>query len=362
MMSPGREVPLSEIEGDGKAVTDGLIGRAVGPAAGDAHRRGSEPGNCLNCGAQLTGPYCHLCGQQAYVHRTVGAFWHDLLHGVLHFEGKIWRTLPLLAWRPGELTRRYVAGERARFVSPMALFLFSVFLMFAIFSWVGGPLGPVSADGVSAAQAQAGRDQLTARLRTLEADRAARSARGEPVQVLDRQIAVVRGTLEELSNNRGRTADGSNISIGEGETGIAWLDRAIHKARENPSLLLYKLQANAYKFSWVLIPISAPFLWLLFFWKRRYGLYDHVVFVTYSLGFLSLLLVLLALSQPLFHPGDEAALAVLVLQPVHMYRQLRGAYVLSRFGAAWRTLFLLAFALIASVIFLLLLLALGLLG
>ena len=63
---------------------------------------------------------------------SLGAFVHDLLHGVFHFEGKIWRTLPLLAWRPGELTRRYIDGERARFVSPIALFLFIVFLMFAV--------------------------------------------------------------------------------------------------------------------------------------------------------------------------------------------------------------------------------------
>jgi len=41
---------------------------------------------------------------------------------VLHFEGKVWRTLPKLFAHPGELTRRYVA--RALFVSPIALFLF----------------------------------------------------------------------------------------------------------------------------------------------------------------------------------------------------------------------------------------------
>jgi hypothetical protein len=40
---------------------------------------------------------------------------------------------------PGQLTRRYIEGERARFVSPVALFLFSVFLMFAVFSSIGGP-------------------------------------------------------------------------------------------------------------------------------------------------------------------------------------------------------------------------------
>ena len=56
---------------------------------------------------------------------------------MLHLDGKFWRTLPLLAWRPGELTRRYVHGERAKFVSPMAMFLFSVFLMFAVLSIYG---------------------------------------------------------------------------------------------------------------------------------------------------------------------------------------------------------------------------------
>jgi len=196
----------------------------------------------------------------------------------------------------------------------------------------------------------------------MEADRAARAARGENVTVLDRQIAALRDTLARVTIARSQTGNAANISVGGRETGIAWLDNAIHKARENPSLLLYKLQSNAYKFSWVLIPISAPFLWLLFFWKRRYKLYDHVVFVTYSLCFLTLLLVALALSQPLFHIGDETILAVLVLQPVHMYRQLRGAYEVSWLGALWRTVFLLAFALLSAVIFFLLLLALGLLG
>ena len=56
---------------------------------------------------------------------------------MLHFEGKFWRTLPLLAWCPGDLTRRYIAGERARFISPVALYLFCVFLMFAVLNLTG---------------------------------------------------------------------------------------------------------------------------------------------------------------------------------------------------------------------------------
>ncbi|HTU12906.1 MAG TPA: DUF3667 domain-containing protein [Allosphingosinicella sp.] len=340
-MRPDAGAAMSETEGDG---ADGA------------------PGNCLNCGAALAGRFCQQCGQRAHVHRTLGAFWHDLLHGVLHFEGRTWRTLPLLAWRPGELTRRYIAGERAKFVSPMALFLFSVFLMFAVFSWVGGPLGPVAPSGPSAEEAAASRAQAEQRLRALEGERVARLGRREDVRVIDAQIAAIRGTLEEVRLAEGRTDDGLKLSFGARETGIAWLDRAIHKAEENPSLLIYKLQSNAYKFSWLLIPISVPFLWLLFFWKRRYGAYDHVVFVTYSLSFLTLMLVLLALLQPLFRIGGEAILALFVLQPVHMYRQLRGAYALRWFGALWRTILLLLFAFVALGLFTLVLLALGLLG
>src|SRR6186713_1460072 len=122
----------------GELAHGGLIARAIEPTAGEDRSGGhTHESACLNCGTPLVGTHCHACGQRGHVHKTLGAFLHDLLHGVFHLEGKIWHTLPMLAWRPGELTRRYIAGERARFVSPMALFLFSVFLMFAVFQLVG---------------------------------------------------------------------------------------------------------------------------------------------------------------------------------------------------------------------------------
>ena len=86
---------------------------------------------CPNCGAVRAGPFCQRCGQAAHIHHDLAGLGHDLAHGVFHFEGKFWNTLPLLVRRPGELTWRYVQGERAKFVTPMALFLFAVFLLFA---------------------------------------------------------------------------------------------------------------------------------------------------------------------------------------------------------------------------------------
>src|SRR3954470_20479647 len=188
----------SGMDGIGEAVTGGMLASAVEPEAG-AHG-GHAPGNCLNCGAALEGAYCHRCGQKGHVHRSLAAFWHDLAHGVLHFEGKIWRTLPMLAWRPGELTRRYIEGERARFVSPMALFLFSVFLMFAVFSLLGGPFvfnnGALYGGGSSLAEqriATEGRfheqqEQVRERLEALRARRADRVAHGRDVVEVDARI------------------------------------------------------------------------------------------------------------------------------------------------------------------------------
>jgi hypothetical protein len=312
----------SGIEGMGEAVTGGLVARAVEPATGEARHAGD--GNCLNCGAALAGPYCHECGQQGHIHRTLHAFWHDLLHGVLHFEGKIWRTLPLLAWRPGLLTRRYIDGERARFVSPLALFLFSVFLMFAVFGMVGGPFRmALSASPEAVAGMDRDADALRRRADRLERERSALAAREQPTADVDGQLAATRRRLQGVESIRrlARPSEAGSPRFNV-ETGWPPLDRAFEHVAKNPSLFAYKLQSSAYKFSWALIPISVPFVWLMFAWRRRFKAYDHVVFVTYSIAFMTLLVVALSLIRPLIGSDRPGALALVLVPPIHMYLQL----------------------------------------
>ncbi|HEX8642161.1 MAG TPA: DUF3667 domain-containing protein [Allosphingosinicella sp.] len=395
---------VSGIEGVGEAVTGGLIARAVEPDAGDAAH--AAEGSCLNCGTRLAGEFCHRCGQKGHVHRTLSGFWHDLTHSVFHFEGKIWRTLPMLAWRPGELTRRYVEGERGRFVSPIALFLFSVFLMFAVFTLVGGPFsfngtGQTNAEARAEAERDFRREQAAnrAELTRLRIERRRLAAARQPTTEIDTEIhqAERDAALQErlyrqaidlflaeeardaeqarqeaareghAKQNAAAPAAGAEEGVGkiDANTGSDFIDHAIEKAGQNPSLLAYKLQTNAYKFSWALIPISVPFLWLLFLHRRRYRqyrAYDHTVFVTYSIAFMSLGLIALSLLRPLGLPEAIAGLAITFVPPIHIYRQLRGAYVLSPLSAIWRTAALIVFAFIAAMLFFLLLLTLGAFG
>ena len=316
---------------------------------------------CLNCGAKLAGSHCHECGQRAHVHRSLRGFFHDLLHGVLHFEGKIWRTLPKLIWRPGDLTRRYIDGQRVRFVSPIALFLFSVFLMFAILSVAGPALGPSSGEMRSEITVELGAER--AKLARLEAERANAVASGAATAAIDGQIRETRAEMQTLERIRDEGVP--DVVMGQaratrGGGAIRWLEEAYLRAKQNPQLLVYKLKTNAYKFSWALIPLSVPFLWLLFPFSRRFRLYDHVVFVTYSLSFMTMLIVAAVLLGAA-GLGSIGSLALLV-PPIHMYAQLKGAYGLSRIGALWRTALLVSFAFIAVLAFALMLLAAGVSG
>ena len=356
---------MPDLEAVGDAATGAVIARAVEPGAGEAGDDGhSHETACLNCGAELDGPYCSKCGQKAHVHRTLGAFWHDLVHSVLHVEGKIWRTLPLLAWRPGDLTRRYVEGERARFVSPVALFLFTVFLMFAVFSIAGPDMDTGEMQNtrgeVTSALEEERRDLAELRRDRAEAQR---TGKGPPIAEIDEEIRETEEGIRALQTFLNVGGAPASEFVGA-KTGWKGLDERIKKLNQNPQLAIYKIQTNAYKFSWALIPISVPFVWLLFLHRRRYrqyGAYDHTVFVTYSITFMSLTLVVIALLTLV--PGTSwLRSAMILIPPVHLYLQLRGAYRIGRFSAAWRTLVLLVFANFAIVLFLLLLLALGLMA
>lgn len=358
------------IEAATDIATGGLIGRAFEPHAGEAVGVHAAHGSglCLNCGTKLNGDFCHQCGQTAHIHRTLASIGHDLLHGVLHFEGKIWTTLPMLFTRPGQLTRRYIAGERARFVSPLALFLFSVFLMFATFGSIGGPIDGASVQGerngvkfdTSAEGIKLALKQIDDETRKLVAERDIIIARGGDTKAINQKIKKNTKDAKELRTAR-RIIDGDIVKAdfdGEINTGIPSLDKRVEYALKDPKLFFYKLQASAYKYSWALIPISIPFIWLLFPLRRDVGPYDHAIFAIYSLSAMTMGAVLLSFGKVIGLPTGIIMTVLTFGPPLHMYKQLRGAYGLGRLGALWRTFALLIFTIVAGTLFFIVLLGL----
>ena len=347
---------MAESDAAGESVAGALPGDTIKPHA-DQGSGGHDL--CLNCGHALIGAYCRHCGQSGHVHRSLGAIGHEILHGVAHFEGKFWRTLPLLIWRPGELTRRYIAGERARFVSPMAIFLFSIFAMFAAFSMVGlSPPTNLHAGGPNAALGE-----FQAALTEQRADAVTardRYAKGDPKRAKqEARIAEVDKTLASLPE---KTEDGGGLRTKSDLSGLPMIKHGLEKWNKNPSLMLYKLQSSSYKFSWLLIPLSLPFVWLLFFWRRDHKLYDHAVFVTYSIAFMSLLFIAITVASAVGVASGLLTAAGFAIPLAHITRQLKQAYSLGWRSAVVRAMVLSVFVTIVLTMFVAVLVLLGMTG
>ena len=383
-----------DFDAAGDLINASVVARAIEGASPSAKAH-AHASTCANCAAPLAGAFCHQCGQRAHLHRSLLHLGEEFLHGMFHFDAKGWRTVPMLVGRPGQLTRRYIEGHRTRFVSPLALFLFMVFLMFFVVSSVSEGHKPdldaarmSSLDGAKAKLEKAlARDQ--ARLDKAEKTLATRVEKGGDtadakanVDEARTGLAETRRALELLPKlasgdaaqaaaaalqAAGATAKAKDAaSPDEGfkpenfNVDIGWpaAEEAIKHALKNPELVLYKLKNAASTYSFLLVPISLPFLWLMFFWKRGVTMYDHAVFSLYSLSFMALLVVVMALLKYAGVRNGPIA-ALLLLPPVHMFIQLRGAYLLSRAEAFWRTIVLVCVSGTVFLLYLLLILMLS---
>lgn len=372
-----------ELDAVGGAATGGLIGAAIEKPTGQA---GEHSKACADCGAEVSGRFCQNCGQPTHVHRTLLHLGEELLHGVMHFDSRIWRTLPLLVFNPGKLTREWVFGKRTRYVSPLAMFLFTVFVMFMLLSFM-----PVKAELPvdMALQRTALANRLAADQASLtEAERAlAKAPAGDDGDSKDRRKELegaVKDARELVADTKEAVTalDSTPLSVigGRGweeevraktisgefkvNTGNKELDKKLRKKLENPALALYKIQQTFYKFSFLLVPISLPFVAVLFLWKRGFTFYDHGVFVLYSLTFMAMLIMVAA--AVVRWGGSAGASAVAVglwfIIPAHMFAQLKGAYSLSVFSTLWRTFMLLNFCFVTLLLFLFTVIMLGFTG
>src|ERR1043165_3321326 len=91
---------------------------------------------CASCGTRLEGQYCHSCGQQRIDNPlSAKALIGDLAANLVDIEhSKMWRSLRALVSRPGLLTTEYLAGRRAKWLTPLKLYLSIFALSFFLYS------------------------------------------------------------------------------------------------------------------------------------------------------------------------------------------------------------------------------------
>ena len=89
---------------------------------------------CLNCGADLQGIYCHECGQRASNPTPkVWEFILEYMNNAFIWDAKFFVTVWHLVRRPGFLTKEFNAGKFASYENPLKLNMFFLFVFITIF-------------------------------------------------------------------------------------------------------------------------------------------------------------------------------------------------------------------------------------
>ncbi|CAN5248181.1 DUF3667 domain-containing protein [soil metagenome] len=352
-------------------LAEAVVANELAKSASDAAP--SPHPSCANCGAGLKGAFCHQCGQTAHIHRSLLHLVEELLHGLLHFETKAWRTIPLLLFRPGKLTRDYIDGKRTRYVSPLALLLFLIFMMFFVFSLTSADTASPEGVAQELVKERAKLVRLQDGLAKLPAGDADRLDMEAGIIAQRSQIASLEKTAQslEVKPAAGAATEAGAASVPDGKDPAPRLtqeklhvqlskhvpllarlsiERKIIHAMDNKELAFYKIKGAAAKFAFLLAPISLPFLWLLFPFSRRFTMFDHAVFALYSLSAMAVLMMTAAVLG-YFDLDAMAGLLITLAPPLHMFSQLRGSYALSRWSAAWRALALVFIACSALAIY-----------
>jgi hypothetical protein len=219
-----------------------------------------EASNCLDCGAAVSAHFCPVCGQETRLHvPSAREFLHEFVGHYVALEGKLWKTLGLLLFRPGRLTAEYIAGRRARYVQPLRLYLTLSILFFALLKY-----GP--ADIELKDNAAAGKAAVSSMAKVV-----ATPARGN--------TAAPSAAIPDDS------ADGFHLETGIGEFNPAWEAR-LKQIEAMPAAERKKLIKNIF-FSYVpyamfcMMPLFALYLKLLYLGSgRRYG--EHLLFALHS--------------------------------------------------------------------------------
>ncbi len=305
-------------------------------------RHAPEPGKpCPNCGADLQGFFCHICGQSADDHHR--SIWHlawEGIEGLTHLDGRLGQTLPPLFLSPGKLAKDHFEGRRQRHVPPFRLFLISLLIfMFVLESlFHSGRREPVKVVGPGhTVTVPAGPGKEVTVTPTAKGGAVNFTVGAPPKGQLatvkvDGKSIIENGDANEIDRAFEEAKSEKAEKVG------GWLKPRLKKAIDNKEYYLMVLFTWAHRLAFLLLPILAGLMALVYVRRRQYFIYDHLIV---AMQFLSFVFLISAIAWIIPEPVRGWAILIASLWvPINLYQTLRGAYGSRWWTAVVKTLFL----------------------
>lgn len=275
--------------------------------------------SCQNCDTKLNGRYCHECGQLADdFQRPIWSLVAEGISDLFALDGRLWRTIPTLLFRPGRITRQYIDGKRATQVPPFRLYLIASVLFFTTL-FLFGPSG----DDVEKLFS------MTPNASSEACETGREAAEGDAEALAKIEEMCDKSTPQSVEQEEPIIGE---IDLGEGLEGVSKI------ITENGNILLKEpqrfwllVQSWAPRIAFLLLPFLVVGLAVLYPFKRNVYVYDHVVL---SLHFLTMLFVLWIISFSL--PSGLTGLLLTFYPFYYMYRSLRVVFESGRILAFLR--------------------------
>ena len=91
---------------------------------------------CKNCDEELYGPqkYCSKCGQKNISKLNLRYLFSEIIENVINLDSKLYRTLKILMFKPGTLSKEFTMGRRKSYVPPVRLYVIVTLIFFFVLS------------------------------------------------------------------------------------------------------------------------------------------------------------------------------------------------------------------------------------
>ena len=319
-----------------------------------SHQPERKEKDCLNCGAEVQGRYCGVCGQENIV--TKQNFWSlgkHFVYDIFHFDGKFFDTLKYLITKPGRVPREYVSGKRMSYLDPIRMYLFTSALFFLVFF-------TFNPGKVNTGKAWSGRLTSVERLAVAK-DLRAKEAVGGLDSFERKAIDMLLDSTQRIYIEEADSTDTDSIIHFNGQsyrftpkekTPLALIDSSIKEKNWLKRLFKRKfaeienrydngndalrimMDQFVHRIPYMLflsLPFFALILKLLYVRRKEVHYHEHIIFTLYHYIFTFLLMLLLLGVAKLADWWESSLLgfvifAIIIYGQVYLYKGMRNFY------------------------------------